>query len=157
VQRAAKASGVCATILVLTLSGKAASAQPIPSPYLSPGFSPPVNPQTSAPQPYPVPQLYTHSTSEPLSVTATVESYCTFEGNTGNTITMSCSFNTPMAADFIGGGQVNLLPAGTFAMSAAGILSQQGLNPFCSFNLPAQATPSTAELPPYFSTFEVCF
>jgi len=154
VRRAAKASGLIATVLVFTLSGKAASAQTIPSPSIAQGFTPPINPQNAAPQIYPVPQLYTHSASAPMRITATVESSCTFEGNTGNKITMSCSFNTPMAAEFIG---LNKPKSGSFAMSSAGILSQQGLNPFCSFNLTPSASGANAEPPPDFSTFEVCF
>jgi len=157
VHRAAKAFGVLATFLVFTLSGKAASAQTIPSPSIAQGFTPPINPQNAAPQISPVPQLYTHSASAPMRITATVESSCTFEGNTGKTITMSCSFNTPMAAEFIGLGPFNDPPSGSFAMRSGGILSQQGLNPFCSFNLTPSASGANAEPPPDFSTFEVCF
>jgi len=152
--RAAKATGVLASILVFTLSGKAASAQTLPSPSIAQGFAPATSPQNAAPPPYLVPQLYTHSASAPMRITATVESSCTFEGNRGNKITMSCSFNTPMAAEFIG---LNNTKSGSFAMSSAGILSQQGLNPFCSFNLSPPASGATAEPQPYFSTFEVCF
>ncbi len=89
-----------------------------------------------------------------MRVTATVESSCTFEGNTGNKITMSCSFNTPMAAGYIG---LNDPKSGSFAMRSAGILRQQGLDPFCSFNLSPPASGATAAPQPYFSTFEVCF
>jgi len=109
----------------------------------------------------PVGPIFTHATSAPIRITATVQSACSFIGNAGNTVTMSCSFNTPLAAAFIGTGLLAGPRNGTFALSASGTLSEQNLNPFCSVDLSIPPdTPSAGDITtpaPYFSTFEVCF